>query len=354
LLALGIRLKVVWIPTEWNPADEPSRRFQYSPPPHLSFGPEYSSDDEGDGPGLVADSVCTGTFAAYKEAITIFQDWLIENKLSFPSDDLLLDRMLVKYFDEMYVTSKGKHRQIAVNTVAALKFASPRLKAHLQLAERALKGWERRKPSKPHPPFTWDLTTVLALSLWYQGRWKMAIALLLSFECYLRIGELGKIKRKHISDVGDPRCPDSQTMLISLPDTKTGKNQWVTVRHPLVVLAVRFLLSKIRKSRNARLFSFEPYVYRYHLKRTCRALGLTAKYVPHSARHGGATKDHILGESVEDIMLRGRWASSLSTRRYIQMGRALLLDTTIPPLVASLFKIAPLRLESFLTLPQNH
>ena len=127
------------------------------------FGPGFSSDDSGDGPGLTSESVASGTFAAYKDATDAFRDWRKKNRFSFPVIDHDLDRMLVQYFDDMYDASRGRHRQLAVNTVAALKFASPRLVPHLKLAERALKGWERRKPSKSHPPLTWDLTTVLAL-----------------------------------------------------------------------------------------------------------------------------------------------------------------------------------------------
>src|SRR5690349_2648427 len=42
-------------------------------------------------------------------------------------------------------------------------------------------------------------------------------------------------------------------------------------------------------------------------KSTCAALGLSERYVPHSLRHGGATRLHLQGVSIEDILLRGRW-----------------------------------------------
>ena len=57
-------------------------------------------------------------------------------------------------------------------------------------------------------------------------------------------------------------------------------------------------------------------------------------YVPHSLRHGGATCDYLYagGESLEDILFRGRWASMKSTRQYIQQGPALMAaaSTRIP------------------------
>jgi len=38
----------------------------------------------------------------------------------------------------------------------------------------------------------------------------------------------------------------------------------------------------------------------------CRELGLSAAYVPHSLRHGGATRLHMAGVPLDDILMRGR------------------------------------------------
>src|SRR3569623_1758134 len=66
------------------------------------------------------------------------------------------------------------------------------------------------------------------------------------------------------------------------------------------------------------------------LHRTCAKLGLSQDYVPHSLRHGCATMLHLLGWTLEDIMLVGRWLSANSARTYIQSGPAMLLDSQIP------------------------
>ena len=70
--------------------------------------------------------------------------------------------------------------------------------------------------------------------------------------------------------------------------------------------------------------------FRKEFKRACSELGLSSKYVPHSLRHGGATRLHLQGVRVEDIMVRGRWASSKSGRTYIQSSRAVLMALTPP------------------------
>ncbi len=108
----------------------------------------------------------------------------------------------------------------------------------------------------------------------------------------------------------------------------------MTVRDVAVVKLLRGVVKDTDK--NGNLFGFTSAQYRYEFKKTCAMLGLSESYVPHSLRHGGAT--HLFlkeGWSVEDIMHHGRWASTKSARRYIQQGRALLYDMSIPTQMAS-------------------
>ena len=79
------------------------------------------------------------------------------------------------------------------------------------------------------------------------------------------------------------------------------------------------------------MFPFSPQLVRKVFKAVILKLDLPSSFVPHSLRHGGATRMHLQGFSVEDIMLRGRWAASKSARIYIQTGKALLLDLRVSP-----------------------
>ena len=90
-------------------------------------------------------------------------------------------------------------------------------------------------------------------------------------------------------------------MSLRIRKAKTGVNQWVSVRDPAVMALVRGLLAVPRRGS---LFSFSAGVFRTQFKHVCRQLGLSAAYVPHSLRHGGATHLHLLGWSLEDILMR--------------------------------------------------
>ena len=84
------------------------------------------------------------------------------------------------------------------------------------------------------------------------------------------------------------------------------------------------------------MFPVTSSVFRSRFKAACATLGLSPLYVPHSLRHGAATRDHFERNiSMEDILLRGRWASSKSARRYIQSGPALRMSVRVPPQVAA-------------------
>jgi len=117
-------------------------------------------------------------------------------------------------------------------------------------------------------------------------------------------------------------------MSLRLVKTKTGTNQWVDVQSGDVVMLLRTLLHDIHAHQLVFDFSANQYRHIFHL--VCSSLGLgSVGYVPHSLRHGGATRDFMLGMPVEDVLLRGRWQSTKTARIYIQTGRALLLSVSV-------------------------
>jgi integrase len=166
-----------------------------------------------------------------------------------------------------------------------------------------------------------------------------------------------------IADDGDTRVStEHRGTLVRIRSSKTGKNQWVKIVDQSVIDLLRWLLAhrahhtqhhakvftnrwshttkgrvkqsqrEMKKSINeARLFPFETYQFRRVFKATCVNLGISERYVPHSLRHGGATRyHHVHGWTIEDVLERGRWASVKSARRYIQSGVAMLMSMDAP------------------------
>lgn len=280
---------------------------------------------------LLANAVAPSTQLAYTRSVRKF--------LAFAGvslDSLLrcssrrIDRLLTDYLHYLH-RSRSPHCY-AVHAVYGLIYHAPELKERLLLSRRSLRGWERTRVHRSHPPLTWELTVVIALSMARRGLHAEAVASLLAFDCYLRVGEYLRLQFSDVATLNDPRLGDAHTgMALRLARTKTGSNQWVTVREPAVVAAFTEYLQRRAWLPTDRVFPFSLSHWRRVLRSCCASLGLGAiPFVPHSFRHGGATRDYMRGHTIEQIKLHGRWVSIESARRYIQQGPALLLLNEVP------------------------
>jgi integrase len=172
----------------------------------------------------------------------------------------------------------------------------------------------------------------MALSMGRSGYHVEAVAALVSFECYLRVGELLRLRYCDLAVRNDPDLGSAYTgMALRLQHTKTGRNQWVSVRAPVVADALQDYLEGRDWSADDLVFPFSRCHWSRLLKRCAAVLGVShIGVVPHSFRHGGATCDHLRGVPVDDIRRHGRWKSLESATRYIQTGPALLLYNHVP------------------------
>ena len=331
MLASGIQLHCNWIATEVNPADDPSRRWE-------GFKFDSTKGFPGEGPDfhrsrLRDAAVEPSTRGRYGSAVSAFFSWVRREGRSF-SSLREFDGLVVAYLDHLYESREGSGRSYGEQTVNGLVFFRPALKPHLHGSRQALRGWKRLSPSVAHPPLTWELAVLIAVTLARRGRPNIALAVVLSFDAYLRAGELARLRFRDVVDGEDARVGSAHKNLITLRlgKTKTGDNQCAEVRDPAVRTLLRSYLAQPgrRRRSKAKLFGFSVSTYRRHFNRARDDLGLSSDYVLHSLRHGGATRDHMAGVPLEEILRRGRWASTKSARHYIQSGVALAACCTVP------------------------
>ena len=160
------------------------------------------------------------------------------------------------------------------------------------------------------------------------------MAVLVGFDCYLRVGELTRLRRCDIVMPNDSRMGRAHTeMAVCLPTTKTGPNQSVSLQNPHIAeILCHWVRSRSLPPDSTELiFGFKPPALRRSMSRICAMHGLSdTPYVPHSLRHGGATCDFLRTKSIEFVQFRGRWKSMESARRYVQTARALLAAQRVP------------------------
>lgn len=114
----------------------------------------------------------------------------------------------------------------AANTICGIHMIILRLKGLLKTASTAVEGWKRLRPPESYPPATWELIVTAAIRMVEKGFSRFALAVLVQFECLLRIIEVTAIRCEHIIDEGDVRVgKDFGGMYVRIPTAKGGKDQ---------------------------------------------------------------------------------------------------------------------------------
>ena len=247
-----------------------------------------------------------------------------------------VDLHLADYIDHLHA-AQGSY-SYACQAANGLVFYCPRLRGRLHESQQRLRGWKKLAPSVAHPPITLELTALLSVTLAKQGLHAEAVGCLLAFDCLLRVSELTNIRYSDAALPLDARFGSSHVrMAVRLASTKTGANQSVALTEPAVEQVLLHYLSVRSWAAADFIFPFSPARFRRALARVAADCGLDAlQLVPHSFRHGGATRAALMGDSVESIMLRGRWKALESVKNYLQMARARLLLQQIPAAAAQL------------------
>lgn len=289
---------------------------------------------------LLEAAVNPKTLKMYRAALIQFADYMWEHGED-PMEDNDFDDILLDYMQDLY--EHGGARSTARNTLYGLCVYFPRFSlGGLPKARQAVRGWSKLAVGRSYPPMTQELATAVAVHLRCNPRWcRHAIGVVLAFDCLLRIGELVNLRREDVADDDDPRLgyrPPGYLklgMVIRIRQAKTGPNQHVTVYDPQVKQLVRQLLHVTKPEEL--LFPFSAAIFRNVFKLGCADLNLSSLYVPHSLRHGAATRfKHLLHWTMEDVMHRGRWKSADSAKIYIQAGVVMLMAMAVPPGLSNL------------------
>lgn len=278
------------------------------------------------------------TVSKYTAAVNRFASWCDAMGL-LPTTYKQLDHALSHYFVDLWFAKASKVE--ATCTLYGWDMLLPGIKDRLIRARRSIRGYNRLQPSSPHPPMPWTVCVALAIWLTMKGRFSMAVGVLLSFDCYLRVNELLHLVREDFATGSGTRLgmnDDDHRICLNLRRTKTGEYKGVMIRDENVMVLVTLLLKRTQPGQH--VFAFHESTYRRWFHRGIVALGVSLDYVPHSLRHGGATRDYHNGMSMADVMQRGRWAVSKSAAHYIQQGRQLMMMRHVPPFVDHFGRVA--------------
>jgi len=176
---------------------------------------------------LMGQALAPTTHSKYSKALSHFEMFCDDQRFEV-NIDRDVDRYLTIYIQHLYDT--GGSMDLAKNAIYGVQHRAPWLAHSLGAAKLALRGWKRTHPSTSHPPLTWELTCLMAVWMAIRGQHHAALAMLVGFDCYLRIGELLSLKVQDVAVSNDPRLGSAYRGVMGLlVQTKSGRNQSFTV-----------------------------------------------------------------------------------------------------------------------------
>lgn len=279
------------------------------------------------GVNLVHASVAASTLLKYKTAVRLFRKWVWDTGRSWspimPPE--VWDQLLLDYGNHLFTA--GRPRYLLTNAVFGAELLYPSLKRRLPLARRAITGFTKLEASVRAPPLAEELLPSLAAMARVHHSMDHAVSVLVAFNAYLRSSDLVGLRVRDVNFVG-------AHAVLHIEQSKTGRHQAASLEDPDVVLLLKALVARRRAAvgLNGRLF---PYTstgeYQRNFKTWVEAMHLGhLGLVPHSLRHGGATRDFLRGMEVARIQIKGRWRDPKSAAHYIQSCPALLQKQSVP------------------------
>lgn len=299
---------------------------------------------------LLLGAYSKATQLKYTKAVHQFIQWWIVRYSTFDSlSHSNLDWYLSEYILYLYTNGYGKAE--AACAFSGFDMLIPGIKSDMHRTKRSIRGFMRLSPSQSKPPMPWPVCAVVSIWLAYHGQYSMGLAVLISFDGYLRRSEVLKLRYEDIAIGADPRlglieAKSTDRVHIHIRVAKTGSYQGIEIRDPHVRLLIKQYLNEIQPGQ--RLFPFSSSTYHRWFKKACLILGLSDQYSPHCLRHGGATRDYLNDTPINDVMVRGRWAAMQSASHYIQMGRQLMMLNQVPEQVDQCGRIILTALSQFM------
>lgn len=238
-----------------------------------------------------------------------------------------LDGVLCDYIELEW--SRGESVGYIADTLSGMHFFWPQIKGSLRLAWKMFKSWRRIESPQKAPPLTVSIVKAVIGRSVELNDLAFGALFALAFHCMLRTGEFLALQYKDL-ELSD------ECGIVSLYSSKsglrTGSEEAVSIRDPLVLNLLRTLAQVEKHSEGQRLWPYSAQSFRNRFEQYMRFFRIAhLRMKPYSLRRGGAT--FLLQEAVplDVILLRGRWRSLGVARLYLQDGLAQLPQLRVAP-----------------------
>ena len=270
-------------------------------------------------------TVQPATRRRYTKATDAFLTFLKQEGKELPHNKSHMDGIVCDYLEHLW--SSGAGRALACDTLAGLQDIQPNLKTHLSGAWRLLKTWHVHEIPNRAPPLPEHVLCSMAGWAFFKGHITFGISLVIGYYTMLRTGELVGLRSSHMTSTSGHK-----QVLISLGLTKGGKRHGAAESvilgyEPAVTLVKQWKLKASAVTPLAR----SPGQWRTLFQTCLTELKLTSfGFRPYSLRRGGATFWFSKHQSLDRILVQGRWHTQKSARIYLNEGLSVLASMSIP------------------------
>eukprot|EP00971_Amphidinium_carterae_P031131 612660-Amphidinium_carterae.1 len=397
-LSTSVRMYPVWVATECNPADAPTRRKKVPPAEEPSavyykhreqvlaenpwiyevnkvewrrrFGSNLEYDATlgfpGEGPRKVAEKIILGpvkekeknadlrvqvqaaTLKRYKNKYDRWTSWLSLEGLppaEMVTHSLALDSIMAAYMQYLY--NSDAPLSSGLESLAALQLFHPHTIGHLQRAWRAARQWKRTQPLSVRAPLPLSVLLAMATTAWVQGWTRTSCLLLLSFDALLSPGEAANALRSHLILPTDLAGEQGSAVFV-LPDSKTASRtvqiQSVIVFDEPLISLLTFVFQGDRPRTPLMPGGLTQLTRRFY--QLLSLLGIDkSPWSPASLRGGGAVEFARSTHNIPYLQWKGRWANPRTMVHYLQTALGAQSYAQISPeaqrRVLSLARLAP-------------
>eukprot|EP00971_Amphidinium_carterae_P246903 4903637-Amphidinium_carterae.1 len=375
LIANDITIVPLWVASEYNPSDDPTRgasvRSARARPQEcdillqaipqtfpvawhvtniaweetmLAF--DCTKGYEGEGPKQkntpgnidLSLSVLPGTRVRYWTRIEHFLCWLSTNYPQFQgatADSLAMEPQTLSDLLCVYLQTLAEQnapRTWGVEVLAGWQHYYPGLQGALGIAWGRQRVWNRSQMTSMRIPLPLEIALAISVVAKCWGRTRIAVALLLTYHCMLRPGETASLRRQDLifpSDIHGDQNSGVVCIQHSKTSTRFAQLQSVVVEDPLLL---QLLFRTFGRDPPKRMLVHGGL---RELVKTFIAikghLGLSAApYVLAGYRGGGACEYLRRTTNLSYLQFRGRWTTTRSMWHYLQLGLAASTYQAVP------------------------
>ena len=226
-----------------------------------------------------------------------------------------LDEAIADWIEEQF--EKGAPLNTVADALSGIHYFVPSTRRGLPTSWKLFATWRKVEVPSRAPPLTSDLLWAMAAKALLDDNFELGALLLLGWHCMLRTGEMLAVRSTDLL-LGEARG------IVSLPASKGGTRhnmvESVTISDKFV-LAVLHELKLLKQAQNLTqvpIWNASGTKFREAFKALCIFFRVNHMgFRGYSIRRGGATAFFQKTGSMEQTLLRGRWASVSVARLYL-------------------------------------